>query len=121
MARPDVPVCALSDRLGDVRARAAAAGWNAAVVVDPRRVVLGLLRAGELAKDPELYVEQAMRPGPSTYRPYVPIKKVADAMVKRNLDSTPITTSDGKLVGLLLRTDAVAQAEGCPECARSYV
>lgn len=121
MARTDVPVCALSDRVGDVRRRAQGAGWDAAVVVDDQRVVLGLLRSAELGKEPELLIEQAMRPGPSTYRPYVPIKEVADAMVKRNLESAPVTTSDGKLVGLLLRVDAVAQAEGCPECARKFI
>ena len=121
VARPDVPVCALSDRVGDVRERARAAGWDAAVVIDHNRVVLGLLRAAELAKDPDLLIEQAMRPGPSTYRPYVPIKEVADAMVKKGLENAPITTSNGKLVGMLRRDDAVTQAEGCPECARKFV
>jgi CBS domain-containing protein len=121
VARPDVPVCALTDRVGDVRERAREAGWDAAVVVNDQRVVLGLLRSAELDKDPETLIEEAMRPGPSTYRPYVPIKEVADAMVKRDVESAPITTSDGKLVGLLLRADAVAQAEGCPDCVRSFV
>ncbi len=104
-----------------MRERVHAAGGDAAVVVDGQRVVLGLLRAAELAKDPNLTIEAAMRPGPSTYRPYVPIKEVADAMSKRNLESSPITTSDGKLVGLLYRTDAVREAEGCPDCVRNMI
>lgn len=107
VARKDVPTCGLKDRLGDVRDRAAAAGWDAAVVVNEARVVLGLLRQKELSGDPEQAIEQAMRPGPSTFRPYVPILEVTAHMVEHHLDSSPITTSDGKLVGLLRQEDAV--------------
>jgi len=110
VARKDVPVCSLAERLGDVRDRAHALGWDAAVAVDDQRVVLGLLRGAELARDPELSIEQAMRPGPSTFRPYIAIKKMADDMTERNLESSPITTSDGRLVGLLFRADAVREA-----------
>jgi CBS domain-containing protein len=121
VARKDVATCALDDRLGDIRERALATGLEAGVVVDPQRVVLGLLRAAELAKDSELTADRAMRPGPSTFRPYVPIKEIADHMDKHNLESSPITTSDGKLVGLLLHADARQQAEGCPDCARRLI
>ena len=76
-------------------------------MVDGNRVVLGLLRAKELAKDPDQRIEQAMRPGPSTFRPYVSLHEMAHFMEKHDLDSSPVTTSDGKLVGLLYRTDAV--------------
>jgi Mg/Co/Ni transporter MgtE len=110
VARKDVPLCEVHERLGDVADRTAGIGWQAAVVVNERRVVLGLLRGSELAMDPELTVEQAMRPGPSTFRPYVPIKEVADHMVKHGQESSPITTSDGRLVGLLFREDAVREA-----------
>jgi Mg/Co/Ni transporter MgtE len=111
----------LNERLGDVAERVRRAGWDAAVVIDERRIVLGLLRARELAMDPALTIEPAMRPGPSTFRPYVPIKEMADYMTKKDLTSAPITTSDGKLVGLLLRAEAVAQAEGCEDCARKMI
>ena len=121
VASKDVPVCSLTDRLGDVSDRARASEWDAAVVVDRERVVLGLLRAAELAKDPDLLIEQAMRPGPSTFRPYVPIKEIADYMTGHKIESSPITTSDGKLVGLLYRSDAVREAEGCPDCVRRMI
>ena len=121
VARKDVPVCSLTDRLGDVSDRARASEWDAAVVVDRERVVLGLLRAAELAKDPDLLIEQAMRPGPSTFRPYVPIKEIADYMTGHKTESSPITTSNGKLVGLLYRSDAVMEAEGCPDCVRRMI
>ena len=105
VVRRDVPVCSLSERLGDVRARVVAAGWDACVVVSQHRVVLGLLRAKELQADPGLPVEQVMRPGPSTYRPFVSVEEMRHTMIDRDLESSPVTTSDGKLVGLIRRQD----------------
>jgi CBS domain-containing protein len=105
VVRRDVPTCSLGERLGDVRDRAIAAGWDACVVVSQDRVVLGLLRAKELQADPELPVERAMRPGPSTYRPFVSVAEMRRTMTERNLDSSPVTTSDGRLVGLVRKQD----------------
>lgn len=110
LARKDVPTARLDERLGDVRERAVKSGLNAVVVVNEERVVLGMLRSKELEKDPDLRVEQAMRPGPSTFRPYVAIKEMADHMREHKLESSPITTSDGRLVGLLLASDAARVA-----------
>lgn len=111
VARKDVVLCRLDERLGEVSKRAAASGWEAAVVVNPERVVLGLLRKRELAGDAGQLVERAMRPGPSTFRPYVAIAEMARFMTEHNLDSSPITTSHGRLVGLLLKEDAVRVAQ----------
>jgi predicted transcriptional regulator len=110
VSRKDVPSARLDERLGEVRARVQATGWDAAVVINSERVVLGLLRSKELEKDPNLRIEQAMRPGPSTFRPYVSIKEIAENMTKHMLESSPITTSDGRLVGLLLQKDALQKA-----------
>jgi CBS domain-containing protein len=121
VARKDAPTASLSERVGDVRERVRSAGVEAAVVVDAHGVVLGLLGAKELEKDAELTAEAAMKAAPSTFRPYVPIKEVADFLVKHDFQCSPITTSDGKLVGLLRRSDAVREAEGCPDCARSMI
>jgi CBS domain-containing protein len=108
VVRRDVPACSLGERLGEVRDRAAAAGWEACVVLSDDRVVLGLLRAAELQADPGLLVEQVMRPGPSTYRPYVSVAAMRRTMTDRNLESSPVTTSDGKLVGLVRKQDVGA-------------
>ena len=105
VVRRDVPTCSLGERLGDVRDRAVAAGWDACVVVSENRVVLGLLRAKELGADPDLLVERVMRPGPSTYRPLVSVEEMRHTMTDRNLESSPVTTSDGKLVGLVRKED----------------
>ena len=110
VARKDVPTAGLDERLGDVRERVRTMGWDAVVVINNERVVLGLLRSKELEKDPELRIEQAMRPGPSTFRPYASIKEMAEKMEKHNLENSPVTTSDGRLVGLLLQKDAIRVA-----------
>jgi len=89
VARKDVPTCRLDERLGDVRDRVRAAGWDACVVVNDERVVLGLLRAEELEKDAGSRIEQAMRPGPSTFRPFVPVDELARFMVEHGVESSP--------------------------------
>jgi Mg/Co/Ni transporter MgtE len=103
--RTDVPVARVEDRLADVdRAR------GVVVVVDAERVVVGMLRATELGGDPTARVEDVMVCGPSTFRPDVPIREMADYMTKHDLESSPITTPEGKLVGVLFRDDAVRAA-----------
>src|SRR6266568_430685 len=91
VARKDVVTCRLDERLGAVSERAAAGGWEAAVVVNGEKVVLGLLRKKELAGDADQPIERAMRPGLSTFRPYVAIAEMASFMTGHNLDSSPIT------------------------------
>lgn len=90
----------------DVRKRVADEGWDACVVVNDERVVFGLLRAEDLAKGADEQVEEVMRPGPSTFRPHVAIAEMAHYMTHHGLESCPITTSDGRLVGLLTSEDA---------------
>jgi predicted transcriptional regulator len=107
MARTDVPTCGLNEKLGDVRARVRSSGWDLCVVVNEERIVLGQLREQELAKDPSLRAEEAMTPGPGTYRPYISIGEIAHILVHHDLPGTLITTSDGRLIGALSRKGAV--------------
>jgi len=120
-SRKDAAVCGLKDRLGDARDRAKRSGLEVVVVVDAEQVVLGLLRSKQLEMDPNLAVEQAMRPGPSTFRPYVSMKEMADYMVEHSLESVPITTSDGKLAGVLLKSDATRMAADAAACTRKLI
>ena|SRR5437868_6803274 len=105
VARSDVPTCMPGDLVGQVD-RAA----GVAIVVDRDNVVVGMLRQEQLDGDPGMRVEDVMLCGPSTFRPYVPIGEMADYMTEHDLDSSPVTTSDGKLVGVLFRDDAVRAA-----------
>jgi Mg/Co/Ni transporter MgtE len=118
VARKDVPTCNLQEPLNEVRERVRAAGWDTCVVVNDERVVFGLLRGGELDADRDGPVEQVMRPGPSTFRPHVPIEEMAQFMRQHDLPSSPITTSGGRLVGLLEREDALRVAHEQHERAR---
>src|SRR5918994_392487 len=79
--RTDVPTCRPHDRLREVCERLDESGWDTCFVVDERRVVLGRLGRRATRGREDVTAEQAMTLGPST-------------------------TSDGQLVGLLLREDA---------------
>jgi len=102
-ALEDVPTCAPSEKVGRVRAKAA--GWERCVVVNRERVVLGLLREKELASDPGATAEEAMRPGPTTFRPDAPAAKTAGRMRERGATAVLVTTPDGRLIGLFRRED----------------
>lgn len=112
VARPDVPTCLLDEPVDVVRQRVETSGWDACVVVNADRVVLGLLRQDELATAEDEPVEQVMRPGPRTFRPHVPIGTLAHYMLDHELFISLITTSDGRLVGLLRQQDALRAAHG---------
>jgi Mg/Co/Ni transporter MgtE len=110
VARRDVPTCGLGAVTGEVRRRLVAAGWNVCIVVSDDRVVLGLLHVEELEDGGNMPVEDVMQPGPSTFRPHVPIEEMADYMTHHDLASSPVTTSDGRLVGMLMAEDAARAA-----------
>jgi len=46
-----------------------------------------------------------MRPGTSTFRPNVSVAEMLEYMDRRHHDTSLVTTSDGRLVGLVLRED----------------
>ena len=100
-----MPTCRVDERIAHVRERVRAAGWDACVAVNEDRVVFGLLRSKELDAAGETSIGAAMRPGPSTFRPYVSIEYMAKFMLEHELESSPVTTSDGRLIGLIFRQD----------------
>ncbi|MGH7966123.1 MAG: CBS domain-containing protein [Candidatus Binatia bacterium] len=111
LARRDVPTCQLTDRLGKVRERERAVGWEAGIVVNDEGVVLGKLDQKALAADSEAVAEAVMESGPTTIRPSVPLDALAKHMRERKLDTMVVTTSDGRLVGVLYRKD-IERGEG---------
>jgi len=109
--RADVPTCDPGDRLQDVRERLGG-GWETCLVVNGERVVLGQLGRRALAREDDVSAEEAMRSGPSTVRPSARLAAIVERMSKQNLTSLIVTTSDGRLVGLLERgraEEALAQ------------
>jgi len=106
-----VPTCSVDEDAAAVRDRVRASGWDACVVMNSERVVFGLLRSKELdAARPGQRIAEVMRPGPSTFRPHVFAQEMAERMKDHDLPNAPVTTSDGRLVGLLLRQDAAQAA-----------
>lgn len=112
VVRRDVATCGLADRVGVARERARAGGLEACVVVNERRIALGLLRGKELDGDPNATAEQAMRAGPTTYRLDDLASEAAQRMRARHVDLLTITTPDGTLVGVLRVEDAERAAAG---------
>jgi CBS domain-containing protein len=110
VSRRDAPTCRLEETLGPIKERVRASGFDVCVVVNGDRIVLGMLREEQLSLPDDLTAEQAMRVGPSTFRPNVGIMEMAEFMVEHDLGSAPVTTSDGRLVGLLVRDDALRTA-----------
>jgi len=108
--RTDVPTCAAGDAVGDVRARLDGGDWEECVVVNPQRVVIGLLDAERLGADGRLPAELAMRLAPSTFRPSLPVRELAEYMRSKRLRSVLATTADGELLGVARREDVEREA-----------
>jgi len=105
-ARPDVPRFEPGEALQTVRRRVTGTGFDTCFVVDDDGVVLGRLGRTALASDADVLVDEAMTEGPSTVRPSARLAEVVERMQRQNLSGLPVTTSDGRLVGLLTRADA---------------
>lgn len=102
LVRHDVPDGMLDDTVGDVRERAAAAGWDQAVVLDERRVLLGWLSEEALrSSEPAVEAEASCSRGPVTFRPNGTVEETASWMDRRGVDSVLVTSSDGTFLGVL--------------------
>ena len=104
--RTDVPNCRLDDNLQDVCARLEESGWDTCFVLNEERVVLGRIGRRAIRDRAAVTAEDAMTPGPSTIRPSARQREVIERMQRQSLTSLPVTTLDGRLVGLLTRGDA---------------
>lgn len=91
-------------------------GWDTCFVVDERRVVLGRLGRRAISGREEVTAEQAMTLGPSTIRPSARLGDVVERMQRQKLTSLPVTTSDGRLAGLLSREDAERALAAVKKC-----
>jgi CBS domain-containing protein len=104
--RTDVPNCRLDDNLQDVCARLEEGGWDTCFVLNEERVVLGRIGRRAIRDRAAVTAEDAMTAGPSTIRPSARLREVIERMQRQSLTSLPVTTLDGRLVGLLTRGDA---------------
>jgi CBS domain-containing protein len=104
--RTDVPTCLLDERLREVCERLDASGWDTCFVVDDERVVLGRLGRRAIRGREDVSAQEAMTLAPSTVRPSARLDAMVERMQTQNLTNLPVTTFDGRLVGLLTRRDA---------------
>lgn len=102
----DAPTCGLAERIGAVRDRLAGSGWEQCVVVDAAGIVHGRVDADVLSADPETTVEAVMQAGPATVRPSEALAELVERMVAHDVATMIVTTSDGRFVGVLRRTEA---------------
>lgn len=95
-----------------------AAEYDLCAVVNEHQAVIGLLRGDALSKEPDARVGDVMELGPKTLRPSNPVEKLLESRTNEGVKHWIVTTSHGKLLGLLLRSDAEAALhESRPEAA----
>lgn len=106
LAIMDVPTCGRSERVGEIKERIRKDGWETCVVVNNEEVVLGLLRANDFAHaDQRWTAEEAMDRAPRTFRLNAPLEDITEYLKTQPFDSVLVTTTDGKLFGLVKRAD----------------
>lgn len=81
-------------------------------MVNDAGVVLGRIGRAALGAGAAASAEESMTEGPSTIRPSVSLETIAKRLRERNLTSALVTSSDGRLVGVLLREDAEHRLAG---------
>src|SRR5438552_11499591 len=99
LAEREVPTCSLTNSVGEVQERIRRVRWNVCVVVNDKKVVLGLLWGEGLEASATTPVEQVMDADPKTVRPNVSREEATEKA--REMDGVLVTTSDGELIGLL--------------------
>lgn len=97
----DVPTCGLGEAVGDVADRL---GGAPVCVVVEEDVVMGVLE-GDAFADRTKTAAEAMRRGPSTFRPSISKQELATYLDDHDMDHTVLTTLDGRLVGVVTRAD----------------
>lgn len=90
------------------RQRLASTGEDLRVVLNERRVVLGLARADDLRVEDNTPIEEVTDPGPITYRPDTLLSEWSSTCRRAGgrVNRTLVTSADGVLIGLLRRADA---------------
>jgi CBS domain-containing protein len=110
LAQREVPTCSLSTPIDELRALLDGSEYDSCFVLNDERIVLGRVYRSRLDKLGAQTAEDVMDPGPSTYRPDVTATEMAQRMRDAELTNAPVTSSDGRLIGLVLRKDVESAA-----------
>jgi len=106
IAKRDIPRCAWTERIGEVRVRLQSSHWSVCAVTNEEMIVLGLLSTRDLDADPDPTIEVVMRAGPATYRRDALVADVLERLRQGGIGGVLVTRSDGTLDGCLSREDA---------------
>ena len=119
LARVDVATCALEDLGDEVASRIDASPYGFALVISASRVVLGRVRRSVLstAESPAI-AEALMEPGPSTLRPHESLEDLRDRLSSSQVNTLIVTDPEGKLLGVVRRSDVKAPTLGETERRR---
>ena len=109
LAHDDVVTCGLEDPVSEVRARVESSPYGFALVTAQGGVLLGRLRASVM-KDSDGRAQDLMQPGPSTVRCDTPAGELAERLARRDLRTAVVSTPEGDLVGVVLRSELTKQA-----------
>ncbi len=104
--RTNVPTCRYDQSTGDIRRILEASPERYCPVVNSEGIVLGRVRARELPDDDSLPVVSFMRPGPPTVRPREELRPLVERMHRAGVGTILVTSTQGKLLGVVHRTDA---------------
>lgn len=109
--RRDVVTCQLHDRVGAVRQRVELSPYGFAFVLSDGGVLLGRLRKAAMDRDLDATAEAVMEPGPSTVRADAAPARLRERLERNNLTTAVITDPEGRLLGVVRRTDLAATGQ----------
>ena len=96
----NVPTAKINETIGEALPRLEGAKFRMLPVVNDRNVLLGLITdRPSQSVDLNASVSEMMNPGPSTMRPYAAVEDAVKKLDKQT-HAIPVTSSDGKLMGL---------------------
>ena len=110
LARQDVVTCGLQATMGRLRDQVEASPYGFGFVLSEDGVLLGRLRKAVLAGEPDARAGDVMEPGPSTTRPDTPPAELLAKLQTADLTSAVLTDPEGRLLGVVRRTDLGADA-----------
>jgi len=112
---PNVITCRPGDTVVDAARKMAQYNIGSVVVVDEKGVIVGILTEGDIVRrvvarglDPsKTLVGDVMTRNPVTIFSDASLAAAADLMKRKGIGHLPVVDNDGRLVGMITRTDIV--------------
>jgi CBS domain-containing protein len=112
---PNVITCKPNDTIVDAARKMAQYNIGSVVVVDEKGVIVGILTEGDIVRrvvarglDPsKTLVGDVMTRNPVTIFSDASLVAAADLMKRKGIGHLPVVDNDGRLVGIITRTDIV--------------